>query len=97
MNLKPNQIFKLVLCFLIIIPMVFWLPYRLNHVLKFIEMFGFLYLAVEWYKRSAALSYFWIGSAIVVNPFIPLIISIFLWPINAIWLLALLLLMVFDA
>ena len=96
MNLKPNQLFKLGICFLIILPMVFWLPYGTHRIFKVIEMLAFLYLAMEIYDRSVAMSYFWIGSAIIVNPFIPLIISIFLWPINAIWLLALLLLMVFD-
>lgn len=96
MNLKANQIFKLGLCFMIIVPMVFWLPYHIRHIVYGIEMCAFLFIAAEVYNRSVALSYFWIGSAIVVNPFIPLIISFFLWPINAIWLLALLLMIVFD-
>lgn len=96
MNLKPNQIIKLVLCFLILIPMVFYLPWHMRHIVHGIEMLAFLYIAMTVYKRSVVLSYFWIGSAIVVYPFIPLIISFFLWPINAIWLLALLTMIVFD-
>jgi hypothetical protein len=96
MNLKPNQLFKLALCVLIVFPMVFWLPYGTHRAVKIIEMLAFLYLAMEVYKRSVGFSYFWIGSAIIVNPFIPLIISIFLWPVNAIWMLALMVMVVFD-
>lgn len=96
MNLKPNQLFKLGLCVLIVFPMVFWLPYSTHRVVKIIEMLAFLYLAAEVYKRSVAVAYFWIFSAIIVNPFIPLMISIFLWPMNAIWMLALMVMVVFD-
>jgi hypothetical protein len=96
MNLKPGQLFKLVLCILIVATMVFWLPYHTYRLLHGIEMLAFLYLAMESYNRSVALSYFWIGSAIIINPFLPLMLAVFIWPINAIWILALLILVVFD-
>jgi|GEM_PF-4499709 len=96
MNLKPNQLFKLCLAILIVFPMVFWLSYSTIRVVHTIEMVAFLFLALQIYNRSAATAYFWIGSAIVVNPLIPLWISMFLWPINAIWLLALMVMIVFD-
>ena len=56
MNLKPNQLFKLALCILIVFPMVFWLPYGTHRVVKIMEMLAFLYLAMEVYSRSVAFS-----------------------------------------
>jgi hypothetical protein len=96
MKLNASQLFKLCLCGLILLTMIFRLPYSLHRVVNIIEMLAFIYLAFDLFNRYIALSYFWIASAIIINPFLRLMISRIMWPIDAIWLTALLILILMD-
>jgi len=88
--MSTSVIIKLVLSFLFI-GCLFDFPYGYFQLVRTIGMVGFIWLFnIEDQKRTA-LKYFWIGSAILINPIVKIPLGRELWNIvDVVWVVLLL-------